>query len=586
MTERLDATAVAALLVELGQRVELSGDSAFKARAYHRAAESLRALALPLDEVVGQGRLREIPGIGAAVEEKIEALHRTGTHRTLERLRAELPASVLEMLSIPGLAAPKVRQIFDLGISDIEQLEAACRDGKLAPVKGLGPALQKKILQGIDILRRSSGQRHIHHAGALLAFSAETLAQWRPELARIVMAGDYRRGCELVHDLHLVAQAPGELTTVATERIGGDVDLTVADEPRYGVALLFATGSAEHLTQLQSRAAAMGLTLDKQGLRRGRDFIPCATEAELYAALALPFIEPELREGADEIALAEAGQLPALVGEADLRGILHSHTDQSDGTFSLEDMAEATRQRGYNYFGVADHSQSAGYAGGLSLAEIEAQHVEADRLNKRYKGKFRILKGIESDILLDGSLDYPEEILARFDFVVASIHSRFALDPAAQTERMLKAVANPFTTILGHMTGRLLLRREGYEIDIDRVLQACAAHGVVVEINANPHRLDLDWRWHRRALELGCILSINPDAHSIAELDLTRWGVAMARKGGVSKERVLNCMDLPEITAFLDARRQARSGGAGPPVSAGRRGRGRAPGRSGPAPAS
>jgi DNA polymerase (family X) len=217
-------------------------------------------------------------------------------------------------------------------------------------------------------------------------------------------------------------------------------------------------------------------------------------------------------------------------------------------------VAEAARQRGYLYFGVADHSKSAGYAGGLSLAEIDAQHAEIDRVNRTFRGRFRILKGIESDILPDGSLDYPDEVLARFDFVVASVHSRFRLDREEQTARIIRAVSNPFTTILGHMTGRLLLRREGYEVDVDRVLKACAEHGVAVEINCNPRRLDLDWRWHRRGLELGCFFSINPDAHSIAELDFMRWGVAAARKGGVPTERVLNAMDLEAMTAHVRER--------------------------------
>jgi DNA polymerase (family 10) len=309
---------------------------------------------------------------------------------------------------------------------------------------------------------------------------------------------------------------------------------------------------------LKALAVAQGLTLDEGGLRRGRKLLACEEEAEVYAALGLAFIEPELREGRNEIELAAAGRLPKLVTAEDLRGLLHSHTDLSDGSQSLPTMAEATKRRGYAYFGVADHSQSAGYAGGLSLEEIEAQHAEADKLNARTTGKFRIFKGIESDILADGSLDYPDDILARFDFVVASVHSRFRLDEATQTARIIRAVTNPHTTILGHMTGRMLLRRPGYEVDIDAILTACAAHGVCVEINANPHRLDLDWRWHGRALELGCMMSINPDAHSTAELDLTRWGVLMARKGGVPKERVLNCMTLPEITRYFEERKRSR----------------------------
>jgi DNA polymerase (family 10) len=283
--------------------------------------------------------------------------------------------------------------------------------------------------------------------------------------------------------------------------------------------------------------------------------IASGTEKEIYGALGLQFVEPELREGRGEIERAAATALPKLVRGSDLRGVLHCHTDFSDGANSLQEMADATHRRGYSYFGVADHSQSAAYAGGLKLDDIKAQHALIDKLNARHGEEFRILKGIESDILLDGSLDYPDDVLGRFDFVVASVHSRFRLDRNAQTARIIRAVANPHTTILGHITGRLLLKRPGYEIDIDAVLRACADHGVTVEVNANPHRLDLNWRWHERALELGCMLSINPDAHSIGELDLTRWGVLSARKGGVPRERVLNCIDLARLQRFLDKRR-------------------------------
>jgi DNA polymerase (family 10) len=283
--------------------------------------------------------------------------------------------------------------------------------------------------------------------------------------------------------------------------------------------------------------------------------VPCADEADVYAALGLPVIAPELRESGKEVLLAARGRLPALVEAADIRGILHAHTDASDGGNTLAQMAAATQKRGYQYFGVADHSQSAHYAGGLTPEEILAQHREADALNARFGDGFRIFKGIESDIRPDGSLDYPDALLEKFDFVVASIHSQFRLDKAAQTKRMLRAVAHPATTILGHMTGRMLLNRPGYEVDIAAVLKACAAHGVAVEINANPHRLDLDWRWHQTALKYGCMLSVNPDAHSTAELDLMRWGLAMARKGGVPADRVLNALTRRDMEQYLAARK-------------------------------
>jgi DNA polymerase (family 10) len=334
------------------------------------------------------------------------------------------------------------------------------------------------------------------------------------------------------------------------------LQLRLADRKHFGATLLFATGSAAHLEELRKLAEAKGMRLEPDGLHKGRTVI-AADETAIYRALGLPYIEPELREGRGEIERALKGKLPNLVADEDLRGILHCHTTASDGTETLETMATATRQRGFEYFGVADHSKSAHYAGGLSVEQIAEQHREADRLNKRFGKDFRILKGIESDILADGSLDYPDEVLEQFDFIVASIHGRFRLDRKAQTERLLRAIANPHTTIIGHMTGRQLQRRPGYEIDIERVLRACAKNDVVVEINAHPWRLDLDWRWHQAALDFGCMMSVNPDAHSTRELDHMHWGVEMARKGGVPADRILNAMALPEITRYLRQKRRS-----------------------------
>ena len=556
---KLDASAVATLLIEIGRRLVLAGENPYKARAYSRAAQNLLTLTLPLGEVIAAGRLREIPGVGEALAATIEQLYARGTTPKLDALRADAPVGVLEMLRIPGLSPQKVRQIHKtLGIKNLADLETACREGRVRTAKGLGPGLETKILTGIELLRRSGGLGLIHHAGQLLEAAEFNLRRSHPELKRIALAGDYRRGCELVSDLAIVAQTPEPGTTRAIE-LNGEIRLWLADQKRYGAALLFATGSREHLQELQEIAKAKGLQLTDAGLVRGKRIVPTETEEHVYGALSLPFIPPELREGEGEVALARARRLPELIKQNDLHGLLHCHTDFSDGGNTLEEMAEATRKRGYHYFGVADHSRSAGYAGGLSIDEVQEQHALADELNATYQGKFRILKGIESDILQDGSLDYPDEVLGSFDFVVASVHSRFRLDAKTQTDRIVRAVSNPFTTILGHLTGRMLLRRAGYEVDIDAILSACAEHGVAIEINANPHRLDLDWRWHRRALELGCMFSINPDAHSIDELDLTRWGVLVARKGGIPPERVLNSLDLKEITAFLDARRVSRT---------------------------
>jgi DNA polymerase (family X) len=348
----------------------------------------------------------------------------------------------------------------------------------------------------------------------------------------------------------------------------GDLAVHLTDADHFGASLLFATGSDAHLRELQGVAAEKGLTLTPAGLRRGSRRLGSKTEPQIYKTLGLQYIEPELCEGRGEIARARAGKIPRLVGREDIRGVLHAHTDASDGVNTLADMAEAARSRGYQYIGITDHSRTAHYAGGLTIAEIEAQQAEIGRLNQGFAGDFRIFKGIESDILADGSLDYPDGVLAQFDFIIASVHSQFRMDKDAQTQRLLRAIANPYVTIIGHLTGRQLLRRPGYELDIEPILAACAEHCVAIEINGNPWRLDLDWRWHQRALDMGCLFSINPDAHSIPEIDSsTRWGVAMARKGGVSTKDVLNALPAVEFQGWLARRQRGRPVNSSPQLS-------------------
>ena len=315
----------------------------------------------------------------------------------------------------------------------------------------------------------------------------------------------------------------------------------------------------QHIASLRKLAQKQGMTLNADGLRKKSRMLAQATEEDIYEALGLPFIPPELRETGEEVQIALKGKLPELVTQDDLHGVLHAHTTESDGADTLKDMADATRQRGYDYLGLTDHSQTAHYAGGLKPDEVAAQQIEIERLNKRIGAKFHVFKGIESDILGDGSLDYPEDILSSFDLVIASVHSKFRMGRKEQTDRIVRAIENPHTTILGHVTGRQLLRRPGYEVDMERILRACAKHGVAIEINANPWRLDMDWRWCRRALELGCLFSINPDAHSTGEIDNMQWGVLMARKGGVPKERVLNALTLAQFRAHLEARKERRT---------------------------
>jgi DNA polymerase (family 10) len=553
---KTDTQAVARLLREYAHRASLRGGNPYRAKAYLKAADSLGALSQPLEKVIAAGTLTELPGIGDAIADIVTKLHQTGSHPSLEKLRKEVPEGVLELFTVPGLRPDKILKLHqELGIASLADLEAAAKEDRIRAVKGLGAALQTKILQNLSIARSGEARLHLHKAAALLEHAITAIKQQHPEYSRIEIAGDFRRGCELVSDFALVAETKASLKS---EEPGG-LELTVTDKKHFGAALLHATGSADHIEQLAKRARDEGLELRPDGLYRGKRLIASETEEDIYEALGLQFIEPELREGRDEILGAAKHKLPTLVSDRDLHGILHCHTTASDGTETLETMADATRKRGFEYFGVADHSQSAHYAGGLSPEEIAEQQREADRLNKRYGKSFRILKGIEADILGDGSLDYPDRILSSFDFVVASVHSRFKMPKKEQTKRILKALENRYTTILGHMTGRQLARRPGYEIDIDTVLKACAEHGVAVEINAHPWRLDLDWRWHQAALDYGCMFSINPDAHSIRELDHMHWGVEMARKGGVPPERVLNAMPLAKLLRHLQRRRQTAS---------------------------
>ena len=547
---------IARLLREYAQRSALRGGNPYRAKAYSRAADSLAALAVSIEQLIEEDRLTEVPGIGEAIADIVTKLHRTGTHPSLEKLRQDIPAGVLELLSVPGLRPEKVLRLYkDLGITSLAGLEQAAKEDRIKKAKGLGAALQTKILQNLAIAKSGQGRLHLHRAAALLEHAQESLRKSRPGLKRLTIAGDFRRGCELVGDLAIVAETPSSgIEPEVVDTTGLQVRL--ADRKHFGAALLHATGSSAHLEQLRLLAEKKGMRLEEDGLHKGRSVV-AGTEQDIYRALGLPFIEPELREGHGEIERGLKGELPKLVTDQDLRGILHCHTDASDGTETLETMAQATLKRGFEYFGVADHSKSAHYAGGLSLEQIKEQHREADRLNRKFGKDFRILKGIESDILADGSLDYPDEVLDSFDFVVASVHGRFKLDRKAQTDRLLRAIGNPYTTIIGHMTGRQLQRRPGYEIEVEKVLRACADHDVTVEINAHPWRLDLDWRWHQAALEFGCMMSINPDAHSIRELDHMHWGVKMARKGGVPADRVLNAMTLSEITKYLRQKRRS-----------------------------
>ena len=547
----LTAADISRLLRELGDHMALQGGNPYRSRAYSRAADSLALSTVPIDQLIQEHRLKEIPGVGDALAAVITKLHETGEHPRLEKMRTETPQGVLEMLRLPGLRPDRIKKLYaDLGIASVADLEEAARNDRLKSTKGFGPAFQAKVLQGIEMSRRPQG-RHLHRAADAFGYATAELARSHPDLTMMTPAGEFRRGLELVSSLVLVAVDPHLKGMNRTITAGDSLTVHVSSKDRYGITLLLATGSAEHVEALRIVAESKGCTLDENGLHNKNRILAAKTEEDIYEDLGLPFIPPELRETGAEVQMALEHKLPELVTGKDIRGVLHAHTTGSDGADTLEDMAQATKSRGYAYLGLTDHSQTAHYAGGLKPDEVKAQQKQIEMLNKAFGARFRVFKGIESDILPDGSLDYADDILNSFDLVIASVHSQFRMNKSDQTARIVKAVSDPRTTVLGHVTGRQLSRRPGYEVDMEKILKACAEHGVAIEINANPWRLDLDWRRCARGLELGCMFSINPDAHSTEEIDNIQWGVLMARKGAVPKDRVLNTKNLAQFEAHL-----------------------------------
>ena len=566
------AAKTAAIFVEeYGVLLELSGANAFRVRAYTNAVRALETLAAPLDEMLAAGTLTEVKGIGKSVAELVAEFAETGTARAYEELRAEVPAGLLEMLRVPGLGPRKIIAIREaLGVADLDALAEAARAGQLADLKGFGKKTQENILKGIDYIRAHQGRFRADIARASADELLETLAQL-PQTERVEVAGSLRRAKETVKDIDFVVSgtdaeaiaaafvghpeveeilARGETKSSVRLKNGLQADLRVVAAAQFPYVLHHFTGSKEHNVALRARAQARGLKINEYGLYRGEALVECGDEAAFFAAMDLAHIPPELREGMGEIAAAEAGALPELVTAADIRGMLHVHSTYSDGADSLAAMAAAVRARGYEYLGMADHSQSAAYAGGLKPDAVKRQWEEIDRLNEEM-APFRIFKGIESDILTDGALDYDDDILAQFDYTVVSVHSQFNLDRDKMTDRIVRAIEHPAATIVGHLTGRLLLEREGYEVDIDRIVAAAAEHGVAIEINAHPARLDIDWRHVKKARDQGVSIAINTDAHSIGGLDHLPYGLGIGRKGWLRAEDVPNALDVETIGVWF-----------------------------------
>lgn len=571
----IDKKEVSRVLHQIGVMLELKKENQFKSNAYYNAARRIETLDEDIVSIVREGRLQEIQGIGAALAEKITELVTTGELKYYTELAAGLPAGLFDLLQVPGLGPKKVSQLYQqLGISSLSELEYACIENRLIELAGFGEKTQEKILKGIEALKKYQGQFLYASVVDLANEVLRIVLSW-PEVFKAEVAGSLRRKKEMIKDIDLVVattepeqvmerlvkasfveEVIGSGSTKTSVRLaaGINLDLRAVEPAEYIFALHHFTGSKEHNTTMRGRAKELGLKINEYGIFRGEERLECQTEEEFFQTLGLQYIPPELREDQGEIQAAEVGQLPELITQEKLHGVIHAHSRYSDGVDSIPELVHACRERGYTYLGLSDHSRTAVYAHGLKEAEVKAQWEEIDALNAELNG-FYIFKGIESEILSDGSLDYPEEILQGFDFVIASIHSNFGGTEEQMTNRLLKAIENPHTTMLGHPTGRLLLGRDGYAADIYRVIRACAEHNVIIELNANPHRLDLDWRYCKYAASLGVLISINPDAHRIRGLDDMAYGLAVARKGWLTAQNVFNALTVDEVKAYLQKRK-------------------------------
>jgi DNA polymerase (family 10) len=580
----MDKEQVAAILDEIGTILAIQGENPFRCQAYHNAARAIDQLEENLADLVAQGRLGELAGIGKTLQDKITILVTTGSLPFYEELRVRTPAGLLQMLRLPSMGPKKVQALYDqLGIDDLAKLKAACQDGRVADLKGFGAKTQQKILEGLAFLDEAGRRVRIDQAEAISRALLDGL-RGCPGIIRMELCGSLRRRKETINDIDLLVSsdlagpimdrfvalpgvrevvARGETkSSVVVDRslLGGkplrlNADLRIVRDDQFPFALHYFTGSKEHNIAVRSRAQEHGLKLNEYELAGPKRRIACREEADIFRALGLDYVPPELREHTGEIEAAAKHQLPRLVEAGDLQGTFHCHTTWSDGGASVEDMARAAKKLGFKYLGLADHSQSLTVANGLSPERVRQQQAEIDAVNARLKG-IKIFKGIECDILADGSLDFAEDVLASLDYVVASVHTHFQQSEEEMTARIVRAVRHPRVTMLGHATGRLLLRRDGYKLNLEAVLQAAAAHGTMIEINAHPQRLDIDWVHCKRAKALGVRLVINPDAHSTDELALVRYGVDVARRGWLEKEDLFNTRTVAEVGEALKTRAQ------------------------------
>jgi DNA polymerase (family 10) len=559
----MEKTKVVEILSEISLLLQLKGENQFKVRAYENGARIIELLEEDLETLISEERLGQVKGIGKTLEQNIEELVTTGRLVYYEELKREFPETLFDLFKVPGLGPKKVKTLYEkLGIASLGELEYACLENRLLILPGFGEKTQQNILKGIADLKHYQSRFLFSEAWAIASRIVEGIKN-QPGVEKVHVAGSLRRRKETVKDIDILAgslwpvslmdwftsmddvdviMGKGETKSSIRLKNGMNADLRVVSPEQYPYALHHFTGSKEHNTALRHIARSRGIKMNEYGLFQGTQevLIPCKDEKDIFNALGMDYIPPELRENHGEIEAAIKGSLPRLVEMGDIKGIIHVHTTYSDGRATIKEMADAAISLGYDYIGISDHSQSAYYAHGLTPENIIRQHREIDELNQTYDGRFKILKGIECDILPDGSLDYPDDILSSFDFVIASVHSGFAMDREFMTQRIIRALENPYITILGHPTGRLLLSREGYKVDMEAVLSKAAEMEVAIEINSNPYRLDLDWRWCRKAKDLGIKMAICPDAHDIEGFNHIIYGVGIARKGWLTSSDIFN----------------------------------------------
>jgi DNA polymerase (family 10) len=573
----MDSRTAAHVLNQIGSLLQLAGAPRFNSRAYKRAATAVLALgAEDLAPLLKSGELKRTPNVGPATLAVIQELVETGESSYLNKLNEGLPSGLLEIVRVPGLGVSKATLIHEeLGVNSLEELEEAARDGRLAKLPKFGAKTAEKVLSGIAFAR-DTGKKTLYYRALLQAVVLKEEVERHPDVSEAFIAGSVRRHNEIVGDISIMACCNADPVEVAQSfanatavkqvtGTGSRICITYVDDARMdlwcttagdsGVTLWRATGSSDHILQLTTYAEERGFILeDRQLLDAKGRAVDVESEKAFFAALGLAEIPPEMREGMGEIEAAATGSLPELIVSEDIKGALHCHSTWSDGAATIEEMAQAAKDRGWKYIGITDHSQYAFYAGGMKRDKVQRQHDEIDEVNSRMKG-FKVLKGIECDILPDGSLDYGDDTLDMFDYIVGSVHSQFKMDRAAMTARVLKAMDDPHLTILGHATGRLLLSREGYSIDIDAIIEKAAENGTVLELNCDPHRMDLDWRYIRKAKDKGVMIEIGPDAHSEMSLDNVEMGIGLARKAWLTGDDVLNAKPLREVLRIAKAKR-------------------------------